>query len=155
VRRLAAPAVVGACALALAAAASPAISVGRGIAGVRLGMSQSSVRARLGKPVRVVHGRNEFGPYTELRYRGYVAALQGKARVTSIVTTLARERTPGGIGVGSSWSQVRSKVAGVRCEGTPTLGDCHVGLLLPGKTVTDFFVARGKVNRVVVGIVLD
>jgi hypothetical protein len=153
VRRL--TVVAAACALALAAAASPTISIGRGIAGLRLGMSQASVRARLGKPVTVVHGKNEFGPYTELRYRGYVVVLQRNGRVTSIVTTLAREKTPGRIGVGSTWSQVRSKVPHVQCQGTATFGDCHVGQLLPGKTVTDFFVVAGKVNRVVVGIVLD
>ena len=43
----------------------------------------------------------------------------------------------------------------VRCEGLPLLGDCHVGELLPGRKVTDFFVKAGRVNRVVVGIVLD
>jgi hypothetical protein len=155
VRRFAALAGAVACALAVAAAASPTIAIGRGIAGVRLGMSPASVRARLGKPVTVVHGKNEFGAYTELRYRGYVVVLQENDRVTSIVTTLAREKTPAGIGVGSSWSQVQKRVPRVRCDGTATLGDCHVGLLLPAKTVTDFFVVNGRVNRVVVGIVLD
>ena len=43
----------------------------------------------------------------------------------------------------------------MRCEGAATIGDCHVGALLPGRTVTNFFVLRGKVSRVVVGIVLD
>lgn len=139
----------------LAASAAPAIRIGHGIAGVVLGMSQAAARAKLGKPVIVVHGKNDFGPYTELRYHGYVVDLQGNDRVTSIVTTLVREKTPAGIGVGSSWSQVRAKVPHVRCEGTATLGDCHVGRLLPGKTVTDFFIRDGKVSRVVVGVVLD
>jgi hypothetical protein len=118
-------------------------------------MSQAAVRAKLGKPVRVVHGKNDFGPFTELRYRGYVVELQGNATVTAIVTTLAREKTSRGIGVGSTWSQVRARVPHVHCEGTPTLGDCHVGALLPGKHVTDFFFRLGKVDRVVVGIVID
>ncbi len=120
-----------------------------------LGMSQASVRAKLGTPLEVVHAKNEFGPYTEFRYRGYVVDLQGNGRVTSIVTTLPKEKTPPGIGVGSLWSQVRAKVPHVRCEGSATIGDCHVGRLLPGKTVTDFFIRNGKVSRVVVGIVLD
>ncbi len=144
-----------ACALWLAAAASPAIWIGHGIAGVTLGMSQAKVRAKLGPPVRVVHGKNDFGTYTEFRYRGYVVDFQGDVKATSIVTTLARERTPGGVGVGSTWSQVRAKVPGVRCQGTATLGDCHVGDFLPGKRVTDFVVRKGKVSRVVVGFVLD
>src|SRR5262249_51522106 len=86
VRRLTILAGVAACTLALADAASPTIEVGRGIAGARLGMSQAAVRARLGRPVTVVHGTNEFGSYTELRYRGYVVVLQGNTRATSIVT---------------------------------------------------------------------
>ena len=87
-----------------------------------------------------MHSKNEFGSYTEFRYRGYVVDFQNNDAVTSIVTTLAREKTPAGVGVGSSWSQVRKKVPNVRCEGVPALGDCHVGALLPGRKVTDFFV---------------
>jgi hypothetical protein len=154
-RRFVLLAAAGACALVLAGPAAPAIRIGHGIAGVVLGMSQASVRAKLGTPVKVVHGKNDFGPYTELRYRGYVVDLQGNDHVTSIATTLVNEKTPAGIGVGSLLSQVRAKVPHVRCEGSATLGDCHVGRLLPGKTVTDFFIRNGKVGRVTVGIVLD
>jgi hypothetical protein len=148
---------VAACALALALAgeASATIVVNRGIAGVTLGMSQSGVRSKLGRPQKVFHGKNEFGSYTEFRYDGYVVDFQNDGAVTSVVTTLARERTPSGVGVGSLWSQVRTKVPHVRCEGLPPLGDCHVGSLLPGRRVTDFFFRGGKVDRVVVGIVLD
>ena len=143
------------CALALTAQASATIALNRGIAGVNLGMSQAEVRAKLGQSPKVVHGKNEFGSYTEFRYRGYVVDFQDNGTVTSVITTLSRERTPAGIGVGSLWSQVRAKVPHVRCEGLPLLGDCHVGPLLPGRKVTDFFLRAGKVNRVVVGIVLD
>jgi hypothetical protein len=118
-------------------------------------MTQAQVRAKLGKPLKVVHAKNDFGVYTELRYTGYTVDFQGSSNVTAVVTTLAREKTPAGIGVGSLWSQVHTKVPHVQCEGTATLGDCHVGDLLPGKRVTDFFVRGGKVYRVVVGIVID
>ena len=143
------------CALALAGQAGATIVINRGIGGVNLGMSQVAVRAKLGRPARVVHGKNEFGPYTEFRYAGYLVDFQDNERVTSIVTTLARERTRAGVGVGSTWSQVRAKVPLVRCTGLPSIGECHVGSLLPGRTVTDFFVTGGRVDRVVVGIVLD
>jgi hypothetical protein len=146
---------VAACMLALTAQASATIVINRGIAGVNLGMRQIEVRAKLGRPRQIVHGKNEFGPYTEFRYTGYVVAFQNNGTVTSVVTTLAREKTPAGIGVGSPLSQVRAKVPHVRCEGRPLLGDCHVGDLLPGRKVTDFFVRGGRVDRVVVGIVLD
>jgi hypothetical protein len=155
VRRLGALLAAGLCALALAGAATPAIVIGRGIGGVVLGMGQSAVRAKLGRPLRAVHAKNEFGPYTEFRYRGYVVDFQSNVNVTAVVTTLAGERTPAGVGVGATWSQVRAKVPHVRCQGAPSLGDCHVGDFLPGKTVTDFVFRHGKVSRVVVGFVLD
>jgi hypothetical protein len=155
VKRLGALAGALLCALALAGAASPAIVIGRGIAGVVLGMNQAAVRVKLGRPLRVVHAKNEFGPYTEFRYRGYVVDFQGNAIVTAVVTTLARERTPAGVGVGSTWSRVRAKVPRVRCQGAPELGDGHLGDFLPGKRVTDFVFRHGTVARVVVGVVLD
>ena len=143
------------CALWLAASAGSTIVIGRGIAGVVLGSSQARVRAKLGPPVRVVHGKNEFGTYTEFRYTGYVVDFQADATVTSIVTTLAKEKTPVGVGVGAGWSHVHAKVPNVRCKGSATLGDCHVGDFLPGRRVTDFVFRKGKVVRVVVGFVLD
>jgi len=145
----------GACVLALAASGGATIVIGRGIAGVRLQMTQAQVRSKLGRPEKVVHAKNEFGPYTEFRYRGYVVDFQNNGRLTSIVTTLAREKTPAGVGVGSTWAQVRRKVPHLLCEGSSLLGDCHVGQLLPGRTVTDFFFKLGKVSRVLVGIVVD
>ena len=154
-RRIGAFLAAGVVALALAGTATSSVVIGRGIGGVVLGMGQSAVRAKLGRPLRVVHAKNEFGAYTEFRYRGYVVDFQNNEAVTAVVTTLARERTPAGMGVGSTWSQVRAKVPHVRCQGAPLLGDCHVGDFLPGKRVTDFVFRNGKVSRVVVGFVLD
>jgi hypothetical protein len=142
-------------ALVLAAAASATIVVGRGIGGVTIGMSRSAVRAKLGKPTTVVHAKNEFGPYTQFRYVGYTVDFQDNGPVTSVETTLARERTAAGVGVGSTWGQVKTKVPGVVCEGSPELGHCHVGKLLPGRTVTDFFFRKSHVQRVLVGVMLD
>jgi hypothetical protein len=155
VRRVAAVAVAAACALALAGTTGATIVINRGIGGVDIGMTQAQVRAKRGKPAQVVHGKNEFGPYTEYRYTGYKIDFQNNDTVTSVVTTFARERTPSGAGVGSTWAQVRAKVPHVQCSGSPKLGECHVGSLLPGRRVTDFFFALGKVDRVVVGVVLD
>lgn len=155
-RRLAAVAVAaGALALVLAAAAGSTIVIGRSIGGVRLGMSQAAVRRTLGRPVRVVHASNEFGTYTEFRYRGYTVDFQGDVSVTSVSTMLRRERTPSGVGVGSTLGQVRSKVPGVACEGPAAVRHCHVGKLLPGRKVTDFAFHNGVVQRITVGVVLD
>lgn len=143
-------------ALALTAGTAPAaIVIGRGIAGVRIGMTQTAVRGKLGRPAKVVHAENEFGSYTEFRYRGIVVDFQGNRTVTAVSTTLVREKTPAGIGVGSTWAQVHAKVSRVRCDGTAVIGTCHVGELLPGRTVTDFAVRNGKVFQVLVGIVVD
>ncbi len=148
-------AAVAAAALAAAVPVGAAIVVGKGIAGVRLGMSQAAVRAKLGAPRQVLHRTNELGSYTELRYSGYVVDFQGDDKATAIVTTKASERTAAGVGVGSTWGQVRAKVPRVRCEGAPAIGNCHVGAFTPGRVVTDFFFRRGVVSKVVVGYVLD
>ena len=154
-RALAIAAGVAAVALVLSGTAGATIVVGKSIDGVVLGMSQAAVRASAGRPRQVLHRTNDFGPYTEFRYPGYVVDFQGNAKVTAVVTTLARERTPGGAGVGSTWDEVKAKVPRVQCEGAPSIGNCHVGQFLPGRTVTDFFFRRGVVSKVVVGIVLD
>ena len=149
--RLRAVAVASVASLVLAAPAGAVLVVQQGMAGIRLGMTQAKVRAKLGKPVSVMRGSNEFGRYTELRYRGLRVTFQGNASVTAISTTSRRERTARGIGVGSPVTAVRARVAGVRC----TRGHCLVGKLLPGRRATDFFLRKGRVSAITVGFVID
>jgi hypothetical protein len=157
VRRAAVAAVSLLAVLALVGTASAKLVPQQGMAGVALGMSLPQARAVLGAPSRAIHGTNDFGVYTELRYAGRALRLvfQGNGGLTSISTTGRRERTRTGVGVGSTESQVKHGVPGVRCAGTGTARHCFLGTFSAGKRVTDFRLAEGRVSRVVVGFVID
>jgi hypothetical protein len=142
-------------ALALTPAAGARIVVQKGIGGAELGMTRANVRAKLGTPLRVKHGSNDFGQYTEFVYRTVTVSFQGNAKVTGMRTSSRRERTARGIGVGSTLVQVRGNVPSVRCRNEFGSLHCWVGRFLPGRRVTDFLFRKGRVSSVVVGYVLD
>ena len=134
------------------AAAAGLIVPGKSIRGVKLGMTQKQVRFLLGTPRKGVHGSNEFGSYTELRYATIEVSFQGETAVTNIATTSAADRTAGGIGVGSTKAAARKTFPGLRCEGRV----CSLGRFLPGARVTSFwFTSAGRVGEVSVGLVID
>ena len=141
--------------LALVAGATARVVPQRGIAGVELNMSKAEVRAQLGQPRSVRRGRNIFGVWVTYRYRGIQVTFQGGVRVSSVYTTLRRERTPSSVGVGSTEAFLRARLRGERCRTESQFRHCWLGSFRPGKTVTDFSIRRGRVTRVVVGFVLD
>ena len=138
-----------------AAAGEGRVVVQQGIAGLRLGMTQSQVKAKVGLPARVERGRNELGPYTTYRYRTYSVTFFAGPRATQIETRSPRERTARGIGVGSTRAAVRANVAGVRCLIEFGYDHCYVGVWKPGRKITDFAIENGRVARVSIGYVID
>src|SRR5215218_7631083 len=99
------------------------IRPGIGIGKVKLGMSLKQVRGAWGRPQAVVTTTNERGARTlELQYdyAAYVVTLVGAPggeRVTAVGTTLAKERTSQGLGVGSLERRLQRAFRGdLRCE---------------------------------------
>jgi hypothetical protein len=146
-------------AVGMAGPAAALIVVQKSIAGVRLGMTAAQVRTVLGKPDAVTHPKNPIqGTVTRYRYGlTEVFIARGKdGRVFAITTRSARQKTSGGVGVGSSEALVHAHVSGVHCEGSGSTRTCQVGKALPGHRVTTFFISRaGKVKRVSLGLVID
>jgi hypothetical protein len=146
-------AVLGCTALALVASAGAApqrdalIRPGVGIGKVRLGMSLAQVRAAWGRPQAVIPSQERGARQLELQYdyAAYVVTLvgvPGRERVTSVGTTLAKERTSQGVGVGSLERRLQRAFGGeLRCDrldvvymprsSVPVLGsnrrDCTLG----------------------------
>jgi hypothetical protein len=143
--------------LLAAAPAGAVIRPQKGMAGVRLGMSQTQMRDVLGDPTMTKQGQNDFGPFTQFLYpHSVTVTFQGNRNVTGISTRGRTEKTERGVGVGSTEAAVKRKVGHVRCEtisGKPT---CHVGSFEAGHRVTVFLISKtGKVATVTVGFVLD
>jgi hypothetical protein len=141
--------------LAFAAGATASIVPNRSIGGASLGQTRAQVRTKLGTPLSVKRGRNDFGRYTVFRYAQVTVTFQGNAGATALATTSAAQRTARGVGVGSTEAQVKARVRGVRCSSFGSLRHCTLGRELPGRRVTDFLLRRRRVVRVVVGFVID
>ena len=139
-----------------AGTADALIQVDRGIAGARIGNSRAEVRSALGSPSSTATGTNDFGPWVRYTYAGGIRVMfQGRTQVTSVTLTGRGDRTSRGVGVGSSEASVKANVSGIKCETFGTFRTCHTGSGLPGQRMTDFRMSGGRVESVVVGIVID
>jgi hypothetical protein len=142
--------------LALAGTAAATIIPQQGIAGAELRMSRPEVRDVLGDPNRVKHGNNDFGPYTVFQYHRLAVTFQGNEEATAITTRRWKEKTPQGIGRGSTEEELKDAHPRAKCrteEGT--FRHCWLGRFQPGRRVTDFRIRSGKVSRVTVAFVID
>jgi hypothetical protein len=136
--------------LALPATAAAAIAPGHGVAGVKLGDSTARVTAVLGKPVSVQKykgGQSWFwgkGPvdWVTMRVRGRSTTVRG------IETWDSKQRTAGGIGVGSSMTALRKAYPHLTCKngwlGHP-YSSCWILTAVAGKKIpTNFVLMKGK-----------
>ena len=98
--------------LVLAGGAHAAIVPQQGIGGARLGMSQKAVKAALGAPTRGSPGLDEIGFYVTFTYPSLQVTFFGGPSATSIVTRSAKQRTAGGVGVGSTAAEVTASLPG-------------------------------------------
>lgn len=135
--------------------ASAKIVLQRGMAGIQLGMTKSTVLAKLGNPMHIKNSSNDFGTYTRFDYANLTVLFQGGLRVSALRTTSRSERTAAGIGVGSTVAAVKAKVPKVKCAKEFGFRHCYVGAFKPGRVITDFLVKNGRVWQVVIGRVLD
>jgi hypothetical protein len=148
----------GALIVAAAPSAAADIEVGVGIRGVEIGMNKPQARAAVGKPTSKRRITTDLGTYLvwkigtrnkfEIRFRA--------KQVVFVQTRAVRDRTPTGLGVGSTTTQVLNQQNGVNCRGvgsSKTL--CTVGQELPGEIVTNFRAKNNVVRSVEVGRVID
>lgn len=135
-RRLA----LGACAalagfLAVPALAPALIEPDIGLAGAKLGMTAEEVVGVLGQPTTKDTRTNRNGGrevhwyYNATRIKVQLSKSEPDApdTVTRLATRSGKERTAGGVGVGSPERKLRSSIRGVRCQ--------------------DFFVSRTRKQR--------
>jgi hypothetical protein len=133
--------------LALCPLAGARIVLAKSIGGVSLGMTRAGVAKVLGK------GAEEpgVGEY-DYRHDSYqIIFTSGHA--SSIETFDRGQRTPAGLGVGSSLATVRKHEPGLHCNPSDGEIDCYVGSIKRGHLYTDFYFENGRssMTAVIVG----
>lgn len=132
----------------------------RGIDGIALNMTRAEVVAAKGKPDAERLVRNEIiGPQRMLRYgqtRAYFGGFRRDAGVVTVNTRDRRQRTPSGVGIGSTVAQVKAGIGGIRCLGQARVHSCIKGRFLAGERVTVVDISpAGRATFVLIGFVID
>lgn len=157
---LAAPAAAVAAEPAPGTSANGSLVTQGSIRGVKVGMTLTQVRERLGNPTSNRATRHPIlGLTRTLRYGQLTVVFDGRAStapVTAVVTESRADRTASGLGVGSTERQLRSGLKGLKCKTELGYRTCVLGVLRPGRLVTDFSLSTsGRVKRVTLGRVID
>ena len=155
-------AVACAATLVWAGAASALIVPQKSIAGIELNMTRPEVKDKKGQPDRIVHGTNDFGPYTQFIYKNAVgklmATFQGNAGATAVWTNRETQKTAEGVHVGSPESALHDAYPRLHCRTeTSNFRHCWTGRFRAGHKVTDYRIAMatGNVKGVTVAFVID
>lgn len=140
---------VGVAAVAVPATAQAMIVPGKSVAGVPLGATSASVKARLGAPERGSTTLN----YRYVRTRGFGIYLIA-GRVFEIRVVKRPQATPKGVRIGSTLDAVRAAYPSANCTpavvGTRAF-DCSLRGRLAGRgTETVFSTVSGKVTSIAV-----
>lgn len=154
---------LAACAVALLAVATVEAQVvaQKGIMGINLNMTRAQVIGAKGKPDAEQLAPHEIiGQVRRMRYgrtRVTFGGTQPGAGVISVLTKDPAQRTPSGVGIGSSAAEVREGVADTQCRTEFGISHCWKGSFNAGNRVTDFVLEKpgGKVVSVTVGFVID
>jgi len=148
--------------LVWAGVASALIVPQKSIAGIELNMTRPEVKDKKGQPDRIVHGTNDFGPYTQFTYKNAVgklmATFQGNNGVTAVWTNRETQKTAEGVHVGSPESALHDAYPRLHCRTeTSDFRHCWPGRFRAGHKVTDYRIAMatGNVKSVTVGFVID
>jgi hypothetical protein len=149
-------------AIAVAAPAQARIVPGKGMAGIRIGMTQAQVTAVLGQPDSSKTVSDDFGPSLRLRYASHGGLrlilrenVSGEQELFQVLTKGRVERTKRGVGVGTRERRLRRRLRGEHCETISGYRSCTIGQFVAGRIVTDFRIRRHRVVSVVVGRVVD
>jgi hypothetical protein len=142
-------------ALALCASSQAVIVPQHSIAGAKIGMTETKVRAKLGSPLRLRSGSNLFGHWRQLIYRRVTVSFQSGNKVTNLMTKSAAERTVSGIRVGWTLAKLRAGLRGETCRREFGVHHCWIGNWEPGHVISDFRLERNRVSDISIGYVFD
>lgn len=144
--------------------ADSAIRLGDGIGPIRLGMTEAQVRRALGRPDNVRRARAgrihivSLNYYLRGEYRVTLRGPRGGVRVSLVGTISRQQRTPGGLGIGSSETRLRDTYPNLRCKDVRGTGggvirrECRVGSARRRHSV--FVIGRGPNPPVVIEILV-